>query len=142
MKSKASMFTRTGLIATGVAALSGIAIVSAHSAQERSPDAVAIEQLGKSGSHLDGLHQFEFTLRFPSQKAAERADGQLITLAFSTKIEPGKTAEERVIRATKRLYPVESDLSGLRDKLNEVAAAGQGTYEGWRAKPVVEGRRP
>jgi regulator of ribonuclease activity B len=114
----------------------------AAAAQQRSPDEQAIEQLAKSGSDLTKLHQVTFLLRFPTQKAAESAEMQLIGLAFNTRIAPGKTPEERVIEGTKVMFPVESDLSGLRDKLALIAAAGRGTYEGWRAKvaPSSAGR--
>jgi hypothetical protein len=101
---------------------------------ERSPDGKLIDQLAKSGSDLSKLHQFDFTLRFPNQGTAERADLQLLGFAFKTKMEPGRTPEERVIQATKVMYPVESDLAGLREKLNAIAAATRGVYEGWRAK--------
>jgi hypothetical protein len=100
----------------------------------RSPDGKLIDELAKSGSDLARLHQIEFTLRLPSQLAAERADLQLIGFAFATKIEPGRTAEERVIRATKMMYPVESDLQGLREKLDAIVAQSRGSYEGWKAK--------
>jgi hypothetical protein len=102
---------------------------------ERSPDGRLIDQLAKSGSDLSKLHQFEFTLRFPTPAAAERADLQLLGLAFRTRVEPGKTSEERVLRGTKVMYPVESDLEGLRQKLTTIAAETRGVYEGWKAKP-------
>lgn len=101
---------------------------------ERSPDGRLIDQLARSGSDLSKLHQFEFTLRFPAQSAAERAELQLIGLAFRTKIEAGKTVEERVLRGTKVMYPVESDLEGLREKLDTIAAQTRGVYEGWKAR--------
>lgn len=101
------------------------------------PDAQSLEQLAKSGSDLKKLHQFEFTLRFPTQKAAEKAELQLIGFAFAINIEPGKSGSEWVVLASKKMFPVESDLSGLRDKLNEIAAAGRGAYEGWKAKPAT-----
>jgi len=107
---------------------------SSRKTPERSPDGKLIDQLARSGSDLTKLHQFEFTLRFPSQHAAERAELQLIGFAFATKIEPGKTPDERVIRATKIMYPVESDLQGLREKLNTIAAGAGAAYEGWKAR--------
>jgi hypothetical protein len=36
------------------------------------------------------------------------------------------------------MYPVESDLQGLRDKLQLLAAEGRGTYDGWRAKAISQ----
>jgi hypothetical protein len=107
---------------------------STSASAERSPDGKLIDQLARSGSDLTKLHQIEFTLRFPSQLAAERAELQLTGLAFATKIEPGKTADERVIRATKVMYPVESDLQGLRAKLDAIVAQNRGSHEGWKAR--------
>lgn len=104
---------------------------------ERSPDAVALEQLAKSGADLSKLHQIDFTLRFPSQKAAERAELALMGFAFSTSKLPSKTTDQWTVVGTKKMYPLESDLSGLRDKLDAIAAEGKGTYEGWRARVVT-----
>jgi hypothetical protein len=118
-------------LAIGLLTMTGY---SAAHAQERSPDAQSLDRLAKSGSDFTKLHQFDFSLRFPTQKAAERAELQLMGFAFVTKIGPGKTAAERVIQASKKMFPVESDLMGLRDKLDAIAAAGQGTYEGWQAR--------
>jgi Regulator of ribonuclease activity B len=75
--------------------------------------------------------RIEFHLRFPSQLAATHAAQQLIDLAFATRIEAGANNTERVISAVKVMRPVESDLMGLADKLNAIAAAGRGAYEGW-----------
>jgi hypothetical protein len=73
-------------------------------------------------------------LRFPTQAVAKRAEGELLGLAFETKIERGKTDSDWLVTAAKRMYPSEPDLSGLRDKLNGIAAQGKGSYDGWKAK--------
>ena len=125
-------------VAISILALNGMAAYPA-AAQQPVADAQGLQQLAKTGSDLEKLHQIDFTLRFPSQKAAERAELDLMAFAFSTKIEPGKTAEERVIKATKRMFPIESDLTALREKLDAIAAKGRGSYEGWRAKPAAAG---
>jgi hypothetical protein len=124
-------------IAIGMASLALLALQPVSAAQERSPDAQGLEQLAKSGADLAKLHNFDFTLRFPTQKAAERAELQLLGLAFATRLERGKTADEWVVLGTKKMYPVESDLAGLRDKLDVIASAERGVYEGWRAKPIA-----
>jgi hypothetical protein len=124
-------------VTIGLTAMAFLALQPVIAAQERSPDAQALEQLARSGSDMSKLHDFNFSLRFPTQKAAERAELQLIGLAFSTSVVQGKTADEWLIQATKKMYPIESDLSGLRDKLNAIAAAEHGAYEGWRAKTTV-----
>ncbi len=104
------------------------------------PDAKLLEGLAKSGSDLKQLHRFEFTLRVPTKFSAERAEGELIGLAFETKVEQGKSADAWVVHGWKVMYPVESDLAGLRDKLDAIAAEGHGTYDGWSAKLFV--RKP
>lgn len=103
-------------------------------------DAVALAQLEKSGSDLAKLHQFDFLLRFPAQKAAERSTLMLEGLAFATRVERGKSDAEWLVHAVKRLYPVESDLIGLREKLDDIARQYKGTYTGWTAK-VAEYRK-
>jgi hypothetical protein len=124
--------------AIGILALSGVPAYLA-AAQQPVADAQGLQQLAKSGSDLEKLHQIDFTLRFPNQKAAERAELDLMAFAFSTKVEPGRTADERVIKATKRMFPIESDLTALREKLDAIAAKGRGSYEGWRARLAPTG---
>jgi Regulator of ribonuclease activity B len=102
----------------------------------RSADAINIDQLAKAGSDLSKLHHIEFLLHFPSQAAAETAQSRLVSFAFETRIERGKTAGQWVIHASKTMFPVEADLMGLRDKLNAIAAEEHGVYEGWRADIV------
>src|SRR5512139_2316982 len=96
-------------------------MAGASTAAQPTADAVALAQLEMSGSDLSKLHQFDFTLRFASQKAAERSTLLLEGLAFATRVERGRADSEWMVHAIKRLYPVESDLIGLRDKLDDVA---------------------
>jgi Regulator of ribonuclease activity B len=97
-------------------------------------DGLALAQLEKGGSDLSSLHEFDFLLRFPTQKAAERSTLMLAGLAFNARVERGKSEAEWMVHAIKRLYPVESDLIGLRDKLDDIARQLKGTYVGWTAK--------
>ena len=97
-------------------------------------DAVALAQLEKSGSDLAKLHQFDFLLHFPTQRAAERSTLMLEGLAFATRVERGKSDTDWLVHAVKRLYPVESDLIGLREKLDDIARQYKGAYTGWKAK--------
>ena len=104
-------------------------------AQGTTPDGVALAQLKKSGSDLSKLHRVDFRLVFPSQEAAEQAEAQLVELAFKPETGQGE-GEEWIVVASKRMYPVESDLKGLRDKLEVIARQGRGTYTGWTASQV------
>lgn len=103
-------------------------------------DGSALAQLQKSGSDLEKLHEFDFLLRFATQKAAEGSTLMLEGLAFSTRVERGTSGTEWLVHAVKRLYPVESDLIGLREKLEDIARQHKGIYSGWKAK-VAEYRR-
>jgi hypothetical protein len=135
MKTSARIFARRLL------ALTAIAHICAAVAAEISPDAKLISQLADSGSDLDKLHQIEFRLHFPSQKNAQRAEGKLLGLAFATKIVKFGVEGDWVVLASKVMYPIESDLLGLRDKLNVVATDDHGIYEGWHAR-VFEPKSP
>jgi Regulator of ribonuclease activity B len=73
-------------------------------------DGLALAQLEKGGSDLSSLHE------------------------FNARVERGKSEAEWMVHAIKRLYPVESDLIGLRDKLDDIARQLKGTYVGWTAK--------
>ena len=99
-----------------------------------SPDAKLLADLARSGSDLTQLHRIEFLLRFATKFSAERAEGELIGLAFETKVEQGRSADQWIVHGWKVMYPVESDLAGLRDKLDDIAAQGHGSYAGWTAK--------
>lgn len=103
--------------------------------QSNTPDGVAIAQLARSGSDLSKLHRIDFRLVFPSQEAAEQAESQLVELAFNPETGQGESGEWIVV-ASKRMYPVESDLKGLRDKLEVIARQGHGTYTGWTARMI------
>lgn len=110
-------------------------------AEEHSTDGKLLDELSKSGADLEQLHRFDFFLRFPTQKAAQQAEFKLIQLAFvDTLIEPADGGNAWKIQASKNMYPVESDLQGLRDKLEVIAREGKGTYLGWRAKAIVRGK--
>ena len=103
-------------------------------------DAQLLAQLQQRGSDLEKLHEFDFVLLFPTQKAADRSMLMLEGLAFSARVERGRSDAEWRVHAVKRLYPVESDLIGLRDKLDDIARQLKGRYTGWTAK-VAEYRR-
>jgi hypothetical protein len=104
-------------------------------AEVRSPDGRLLDELSRSGSELEQLHRIDFFLHFPTLEAAQQAEFMLIQLAFATEIE--QDGETWKIQASKNMYPVESDLQGLRDKLEVIAADGKGSYEGWRARVIT-----
>lgn len=99
-------------------------------------DAEGLRQLVKSGSDLSKLHRVQYSLRFPTEDDAIAAVARLEDLAFAATTERDDANDNWVVLAVKRMYPVESDLRGLREKLEVVASEGHGSYEGWTAKRV------
>jgi len=45
-----------------------------------------------------------------------------------------------MVKASKSMYPVATDIQGLVDKLKVIAAEGSGTYEGFKSK-VIEKKK-
>jgi Regulator of ribonuclease activity B len=115
---------------------SGLVHYQVVNAQEPTPDAMALEQLAKSGSDLSKLHHVDFILRFPTLEAANFVVPRLLEFAFVIETKPTKTGHDWLIYASKTMYPIMPDFLSLRDKLEAIAAEGHGTYEGWRAKVV------
>jgi hypothetical protein len=99
------------------------------------PDGRALAQLARSGADLGVLHRIVFRLRFPDARSAAAAVPKLAALAFATERERAGEGPQRFVLATKVMYPREPDLQGLRDKLDVIAAEGDGSYEGWQAFP-------
>jgi hypothetical protein len=103
-------------------------------AAEAVSDAEALQRLAEGGSDLSKLHRVEFFLVFAEADAAESAVLKLGELAFAASSNHDDTTGHWVVRAVKAMYPVESDLRGLRDKLDVIAAEGNGRYQGWQAR--------
>ena len=85
------------------------------------------------------LQRVVFRLRFPDARSAAAALPKLEALAFATQREPAAGGSERFVLATKVMYPRETDLQGLRDKLEVIASEGGGSYVGWQAFPHTPG---
>jgi regulator of RNase E activity RraB len=131
-RSSAFAVSRRFLVA--ILASSGFSGSFTVAAQALSTDGVLLVKLAKSGSDLSKLHKVDFHLHFPTQEAAESAASQLAELAFATEIEGSDSGDEWKVLASKRMFPVERDLMGLRDKLNAIAEAEHGKYDGWQAR--------
>ena len=128
--------TRAGTFVVAVAWLASSLGATPAAAAEAPSDAQALQQLKASGSDLSKLHRIEYVLRFPIEDDAARAVAQLEALAFMVTRERDDANDRWVVQATKRMYPVQTDLEQLSTKVKTVAAEAQGTYEGWRASPL------
>lgn len=98
-----------------------------------STDAQVLAELARSGMDLSKPRRLEFILRFQNEDDVGTAASQLEELAFTSTIEQDDADGVWAVLAAKTMYPVESDLAGLREKLQVVARQNHGSYEGWRA---------
>ncbi len=118
-----------------------IACVLALLFRERGParsgaDAEGIERLAKAGSDVTRVHTIEFLLYFPSRASADEASARLKTEGYRVSTEGGAMGTRCVLRATRSMVPLLSELQALRSRLDELAAREGGLYDDWRAEVV------
>jgi regulator of ribonuclease activity B len=103
---------------------------------QRSADADGIDRLRKAGSDLTQVHAIEFLFSFPVRASAEEASARLRADGYKVSIEGDATGMRCVLRATRSMIPLLSELQMLRSTLNELAAREGGLYDGWKAEVV------
>jgi hypothetical protein len=103
---------------------------------QSSADAEGIERLAKAGSDLTRVHAIEFLFYFPSRASADEASARLQAAGYTVSIEGGATGTRCVLRATRSMVPLLSELQALRSRLDELAAREGGLYDDWRAEAV------
>jgi hypothetical protein len=103
---------------------------------QSSADAEGIDRLAKAGSDLTRVHTIEFLFYFPSRTSADAASARLKADGYTVSIEGAATGTRCVLRATRSMAPLLSELQALRSTLNELAAREGGLYDSWRAEAV------
>ncbi len=99
-------------------------------------DAEGIDRLAKAGSDLTRIHAIEFLFYFPARASADEASARLQADGYQVSIEGGTAGTRCVLRATRSMVPLLSELQVLRFTLNELAAREGGLYDNWRAEVV------
>ncbi len=99
-------------------------------------DAEGIDRLAEACSDLTRVHAIEFLFYFPSRASADEASARLHADGYKVSIEGGTTGTRCVLRATRSIVPLLSELQVLRSTLNELAAREGGLYDTWRAEVV------
>jgi len=100
------------------------------------PDLATLAELARAGSDLAQLHEIEFFLYLPTQRAAEEVAAQLQSEGFTVKVESGETAGDWLCLATRQMNPTLDELQRLRRHLSAVAESRDGAYDGWGATVV------
>lgn len=99
-------------------------------------DAQVIEQLTEGGSNLTRPHNIEFRFYFPSRELAERVTGTLRADGFQVSVEEVAQGNQYIVRATRAMVPLLSELQSLRSRFDELATREGGIYDGWSAGVV------
>lgn len=99
-------------------------------------DAHVLEQLTRAGSNLTRPHKIEFRFYFPSGELAERVNAALRADGFQVSTQEVAQGNQYVVRATRSMVPLLSELQSLRAKFDEVATREGGIYDGWSAEVV------
>lgn len=101
------------------------------------PDEAVLTELNKVGSDLSKPHGIEFFLYLPSEADARQAAEQLTVDGFEVEVSQAAEGSDWVCLATKTMVPNLADLQQIRLKLERIAAATGGVYDGW-GSPVVD----
>jgi len=99
-------------------------------------DAQVIAQLRQAGSDVSKPHPIEFFLYVPTREAAERLALKVRGMNFDANVAPAAKGSDWAVLATKSMIPVERELVQLRKTFVALAAAEQGTYDGWGTEVV------
>jgi hypothetical protein len=103
---------------------------------QNNADAEGIDRLAKAGSDLARVHAIEFLFYFPSRASTEKVSAQLSADGYKVSLEGSAGGTRCILRATRSMVPLLSELQGLRSTLDQLAAREGGLYDGWRAETV------
>jgi hypothetical protein len=102
----------------------------------RSADAQGIDRLMKAGSDLTRVHEIESLFYFPSRASAENVSPRLQGDGYKVSIEEGVRGPRSVLRATRSMVPLVSELPALRLTFDELAVREGGIYDDWKVEVV------
>jgi hypothetical protein len=101
-----------------------------------SRDTRGIDRLRKAGSDLTRPHEIEFLFYLPSRASAEKVSTRLQADGYKVSIEEGVRGPRSVLRATRSMVPLVSELQVLRLTFDELAVREGGIYDDWKAEVV------
>lgn len=101
---------------------------------ERIPDDLdgqVLKQLIAAGSDLSKPHDVEFFLYFSDEERASRAYGELTADGFAGKVDRAAKGSQWLCFVSKRIIPSHPAMVALRRRMEDLAKAGGGEYDGW-----------
>jgi hypothetical protein len=94
-------------------------------------DDQVLKQLAAAGSDLSKPHDLEFFLYFSDEARAATACRQLTAEGYAGKVDRAAKGPQWMCFVTRRLVPDHAAMVAIRRRMNELAAAGGGEYDGW-----------
>lgn len=101
----------------------------------KTPDGKAIDKLFEVS--VDGAeHSVAHYLYFPTQAAAAPAVRELRRSGFAIEERVGAYGNDWLVLATHKIVPSEETMLAIRERLEALADAAGGEYDGWEAEAV------
>jgi hypothetical protein len=98
-------------------------------------DLARLGDLREIGSRLDLPHPVRAFLALPDEGRAREAGEELGRKGFSCQLRSGADGSWMVTSVT-RMVPTPGAITRLREQMEAVASASDGSYRGWDAPPV------
>jgi hypothetical protein len=99
-------------------------------------DGQVLKQLTEAGSDLSRPHNIEFYLHFPDKEHAERACRTLSMDGYNGEVDSTGKGSGFMCGLTKRLVPSYRTMVNIRQRMDGLAKAGNGEYDGWGTSPA------
>jgi regulator of ribonuclease activity B len=99
-------------------------------------DAMVLAQLDKAGSDLQQPHEVDNFLYFADQPTAALAADRLRAFSKSVEVTEAAKGPSWCAKAVVVLIPTPGNVAEMRARMESVAAALKGEYDGWGA-PIV-----
>ncbi len=99
-------------------------------------DSMVLGQLHKAGSDLGQPHEVDNFLYFPDETTARLAADRLRTSSNTVDVAPGAKGRDWCVKAVVVVIPTPQNIAEMRARMEAVAHALKGDYDGWGA-PIV-----
>jgi regulator of RNase E activity RraB len=117
--------------APGVARDIGGSAPTAAARRADNPDTAAIQELEKAGSRTDAVHEIRHYLYFPKEDSAKTAAQHLAKLGLEATIK--RRDDQWAVIGRHKMIPSTDNIESFRNKLEKLAEASGGEYDGWEA---------
>ena len=98
---------------------------------EFSEEELAVDELREAGADLSARRRVDHYLYFPTRMLADPAVEELRRLGFGAEVDLDEESHDWLVLATHEIVVSVPELARLRERLEALAAAHGGEYDGW-----------